>query len=569
MRAKFWRDGGIGLAALNTQEHKTEMAAGTASKVHPEPTPPRSVRGSRVAGWIIGTLAVLVVAVFIASYILDPIVRARVESSMNQRLVGYHTKLSHAHVQLLNGSLFLDGLVITQNAHPSPPVADLPQMSFRIQWSELALGRVVADVLLTHPRVHINLIQLQSQNASNVRLRQVGWQEAIQSVYPFKINRFRITDGEATYIDTDPNRPLYLNDVALRADNIRNIRSKHQQYPSPIWAKSVVFDHGALTIDGKANFLDDPFPGVLANYSIERIPLSRFEPVIQRANLHVYQGMLQSKGVVEYSPRIARAAVDTATIDGIHLDYVHTSQSAAGETSRMDTVKNAAAKVNNAPGIELKAREVVLTNSTLKFFNNAAKPHYGFMMTDTNVRATNLSNHQNEGTANLKFSGKFMGSGDTTLTAVLRPEHQGPNFDFDLSSRDTDLTSLNEMLRAYGKFDVASGKVSVFSQVSVKDHYVNGYVKPLFTDIKVYDRNKDKKKPILKKAYEMAIGGAAKLLKNRKTQQVATKVDISGPVNTPNVDTWQALGQFLANAFVNAIVPGFDSEIAQARQAHS
>ncbi len=42
----------------------------------------------------------------------------------------------------------------------------------------------------------------------------------------------------------------------------------------------------------------------------------------------------------------------------------------------MRTVKNAAAKVNNSPGIELKAHEVVLTNSTLKFINNAANPNY-------------------------------------------------------------------------------------------------------------------------------------------------------------------------------------------------
>src|SRR5579862_721290 len=542
------------------------MAAGSAYKLPPEPAPSRHVRGSRVAGWIIGTLVVLVVGVYIASYFLDPVLRTRVEDSMNQRLVGYHTRLSHAHLQLLNGSLFLDGLVVTQNAHPSPPVADLPQMSFRIQWSELVLGRVVADVLLTHPRVHINLIQLEAQNASKVPLRKEGWQEAIQSVYPFKINLFRIEDGEATYIDTDPDRPLYLKAIALRADNIRNIRSKHQRYPSPIWAKSTVFDNGRLTIEGRANFLDDPFPGVLANYSIERIPLSKFEPVVQRANLHVYQGILQSKGVVEYSPQIARAEVATATIDGVHLDYVHTEQSAAAETSRIRTVKNAAAKVNNAPGIELKAHEVVLTNSTLKFINNAGNPHYRIVVTDTNLRATNLSNHQSEGIANISFNGKLMGSGESKLTAVLRPEHQGPNFDFDLESNDTDLTAFNDFLRAYGKFDVASGKVSVFSQVSVKDHYVSGYVKPLFTDIKVYDSQKDKKKPVLKKAYEVVIGGAAKLLKNRRTQQVATKIDISGPIKNPNVDPWQAIGQFIYNAFVNAIVPGFDRNIAQARQ---
>jgi len=545
------------------------MAGGTEYGAEPEspPAAARSSRRARVAGWIVGTLAVLVVGAYVGSFFLDPIVRTRVERLMNERLVGYHTRLSHAHVQLLNGSLFLDGLIVTQNAHPSPPVADLPQMAFRIQWSELLLGRVVADVLLTHPRVHINLIQLEAEESSKVPLRQEGWQDAIQSVYPFKINLFRIRDGEATYIDTDPNRPLYLKDIWLRADNIRNIRSKHQKYPSPFWATSQVFDNGRLAIDGKANFLDDPFPGVLANYSIERIPLSRFEPVVQRANLHVYQGTLQSKGVVEYSPRIARAEVENASIDGIHLDYVHTSQSAADEASRIKTVKTAAAKVNNAPGIELKAHEVVLTNSTLKFFNNAANPHYGFNITDANLRAINISNHQSDGTAKVECSGRLMGSGDTRLTAVLRPERQGPNFDFDLASNNTDLTSMNDLLRAYGKFDVASGKVSVFAQVSVKDKYVTGYVKPLFTDIKVYDSKKDAKKPILHKAYEMLIGGAAKLLKNRSTKQVATKINISGPVSTPNVSTWQAIGQFLVNAFVNAIVPGFDREVAQARQA--
>jgi hypothetical protein len=98
---------------------------------------------------------------------------------------------------------------------------------------------------------------------------------------------------------------------------------------------------------------------------------------------------------------------------------------------------------------------------------------------------------------------------------------------------------------------------------------VSGYVKPLFTDVKVYDVEKDKKKPILHQMKEMLIGGAAKLLKNQRTQQVATKVDISGQVNNPNLSAWQAIGQFIVNAFINAIVPGFDREVAAARQAHS
>jgi hypothetical protein len=545
------------------------MAAGTAYKTAPEATPPRGPRGSRVAGWIIGSFAVLVVAVFIASYFLDPIVRTRVENAMNEKLVGYHTSLSHAHVQLLSGTLILNGLIVKQDSHPMPPVADLPKMEFNIQWREALTGYLVGQVLLTHPHVHIDLIQLRSEKADPVPLSKKGWQDALEAVYPFKINLFRIQNGEVTYIDTDPQRPLHLTEIALRADNIRNIHYKDQVYPSPFRADSVVFDKGRMTIEGKANFLEKPFPGVLANYRVEQIPLNKFEPEVQRANLHVYRGVLQSKGSVEYSPKIAKVEVENATIDGIHLDYVHTSQSATSETNRMAVVKTDAAKVNNAPGVELKAHEVALTNSELKFINDSANPHYKLVISDANIRATNLSNHLSAGPAKFQFDGKLMGSGSATLSGVLRPEHQGPNFDFDLASRDTDLTSLNDLLRAYGKFDVASGKVSVFSQVTVKDHYVSGYVKPLFTDIKVYDSRKDAKKPILHQAYEMVIGGAAKLLKNRSTQQVATKVDISGPVSTPNVDTWQALGQFLANAFINAIVPGFDREVAQARQSHS
>jgi hypothetical protein len=380
---------------------------------------------------------------------------------------------------------------------------------------------------------------------------------------------FRVQNGEVTYIDTDPQRPLHLSDISLRADNIRNIRYKGQVYPSPFHANSVVFDKGQLTIDGKANFLEKPFPGVNGKYEVEDIPLDKFEPEVQRANLHVYHGVLKSSGAVEYSPTVKKIDVANATIDGIHLDYVHTSQTATSESSRMKTVKIDAAKVNNAPGLQFRAHEVALTNSELKFINDTGNPHYRLVISNGNMRVTNLSNHLSAGPAKFQFNGKLMGSGDATLSGVLRPEHQGPNFDFDLASRDTELTSLNDLLRAYGKFDVAAGKVSVFSQVTVKDNYVSGYVKPLFTDVKVYDSKKDAKKPLLHKAYEVVIGGAAKLLKNRSTQQVATKVDISGPVKNINVDPWQAFGQFIVNAFINAIVPGFDHEVAQAKQTNS
>ena len=527
---------------------------------NPEPLQTAPRRDPRVA-WVLGAIAVLALLIFAASFFLDSMIRSRVIAQMNSSLVGYHTNLSRAHVQFLNGSLTLFGLVVIQNSHPTPPVADIPKMSFHIQGREIFSGRVVADLLLSHPHVHINLIQLRAEKADPVPFTEKGWQDAIQAIYPFKINLFRIRDGEFTYIDTDPKQPFHLHDLSFRADNIRNIHYREQEYPSPFHLEAVAFDKGRVTIDGKGNFLAKPLPGLLAQYWVENMPLKEFEPELQRANFHVYGGNFTSNGKLEYNQQIRRYEVDDAVATGVHLDYVHTSQTATAETDRMNIVKTVAAKVTNAPDTVLDVHQVKLVNSELKFLDEASNPHFRLMVSQLNLKARNLSNHLRTGPANLNLTGKLMGSGDTTMTGVLRPESDGPDFSFDLTSVNTDLTSLNDFLRAYGKFDVSSGHVSIYTQMSMKKHYMTGYVKPIFTDIKVYDPKKDAKKPILHQAYEVVVAGAAKLFKNRSTNEVATKVDISGPVNTPNISIWQAIGQFIQNAFVKAIVPGYDHEV--------
>jgi hypothetical protein len=539
-----------------------------AEHFEPEQSAPRrgwGVGSWGVGRWLLALLAVLVVGVYIASFYFDSIIRARVLKEMNAKLVGYHTTLAHAHLQLLDGSLTLYGLVVHQDKHPNPPVADIARMGFHIQWREVFERHVVADVLLTHPHVHINLIQLRSEKADPVPLSQKGWQDAIQAIYPFKINLFRIRNGEFTYIDTDPNRPLHFTDLTFRADNIRNIHYRAEVYPSPFHAESVVFEKGRMTIDGKANFLTRPLPAMLAQYWVENIPLKQFEPELQRANVHIYGGTLESKGLMEYTPKIERFDVQEATIDGIHLDYVHTAQTAPEEKKTVETVKKTASKVANSPDVDLKAREVNFVHSELKYLDESSNPHYELAVSDMSLKATNLSNHLAEGPARVVLNGKLMGTGQATMTAVLRPSNNGPDLDLDLAAQDVDLTKLNDLLRAYGKFDVAQGKASVYMQMSMKNHYMTGYVKPLFTDVQVYDAQKDKKKPILHQAYELAIGGAAKLLKNRSTKDVATKIDISGPVNTPNVSVWQAIGQSIQNAFVKAIIPGYEHEISLAK----
>ena len=111
-------------------------------------------------------------------------------------------------------------------------------------------------------------------------------------------------------------------------------------------------------------------------------------------------------------------------------------------------------------------------------------------------------------------------------------------------------------------FDVAAGKFSVYSEVVIKDGNINGYVKPMFANVEVYDYQKDKSKPLLHQAKELVIDGATHLFKNSSTQQVASDIDLTGRLSSPQTSTWQAIAQALRNAFIKAIIPGFDRAVA-------
>ncbi len=67
------------------------------------------------------------------------------------------------------------------------------------------------------------------------------------------------------------------------------------------------------------------------------------------------------------------------------------------------------------------------------------------------------------------LDGRFMGSGPTKVTAHFRPEVDGPDFDLRVAIDATDLRTMNDMLRAHGKFDVVAGVFSFYSELAVKN----------------------------------------------------------------------------------------------------
>src|SRR5262249_3866468 len=131
------------------------------------------------------------------------------------------------------------------------------------------------------------------------------------------------------------------------------------------------------------------------------------------------------------------------------------------------------------------------------------------------------------------------------------------DFDMDIRIHGVSLPAMNDMLRTYARVDVVSGVFSFFSEISVKNGRIEGFVKPFFEDIKVYDPAQDKDKGLLRKIWERVVGALAHLFENRE-KQVATESVIRGPVENPKTSTLQVIGGLVQNAFFNAIIPGLE-----------
>jgi len=518
--------------------------------------------------WCTGISAILILillVLFIASYFLDEPLRGSMENRMNSSLKGYSVRLPKLHFQLVGFSMTLKGLTVSQKAHPDPPVAYFPVLQARIIWHEILSGKLVAKFKLDRPEIRIDQRQLKSEAASPVPLKKQGWQQAVEAIYPLKINVLTIHDGKVYYIDEDPKKPLYLSRLNLKAENIRNVRLPDKVYPSSFHLETAIFDTGRGVIDGKANFLAVPYPGFNARLTLEKVPLDNFKPLVARTNLSLRNGLLSASGDVEYAPQIKKAHLKELMVQGMEIEYIHTAATAAAEKRRAEMVVKAARVVGKS-AIEFRIDQARFTKCTVGLANKAARNPYRVFLTDADLNISNVSNDFSQGPAKAELQGKFMGSGASRVTAHFRPGHKSPDMDINVKIEDTQMTAMNDLLRAYANIDVTAGRFSFYSELHIKDDAISGYVTPFFKDLNVYDRRMDRKKSVSGKMYEMLVGGVARLLKGGPKGEVAAKVAISGTLNKPHTSRWQIIGQLIRNAFFKTIIPGFDKEVSGSRK---
>lgn len=500
--------------------------------------------------------------IVVALSLIDEPLRAYAEREINHRLPSYVVRIGALDLHPIRLSLDLEHITVMQKDNPDPPIATVSRIHGSLQWSALIAGRLVTDQTIERPVIHL----LRPQAAKELEPspeRTQSWQELVLAMHEVQLNDILITNGEVSYRENETSKALHLTELNVHAENIRNVRSAPSRYPSHVQIETVVFEKGRFILDGHADFFAEPFMAVNADVALTDMPLADLLPLTAQRQLQLTQGVLSAEGQVEFSPLIQEIQLTTLNVRDVKADFVHSAKTRQKEHDTGKKVAQAAREASQHPTLVARIDRGKIEHSEFGFVNTATTPSYRMFIADTDIELENWSNQLTAETAIVRLKGMLMGSGETHIAGAFRPETRSPDFDLSVKILKTPVKSLNPLLQAYGGLDAASGVFSVYSEMTVKNGTVTGYLKPLFKEVKAYDPPQDRDKGLLQKIYEKTVNVAAELFKNTPRKEVATKTHVAGPIENPQASTWEMVVTLFQNAFFDAVLPGLEGRLGK------
>src|SRR4030095_4862068 len=106
-----------------------------------------ALRGARRHWIAIGIpIAVILILAYSIAFLIEEPPRRYTEAKKNHALKGYTARIGKLDFHPIGLSLDLGDVVVTQDAHPDPPILRLERLSASVHWRALLPGKPVRDV---------------------------------------------------------------------------------------------------------------------------------------------------------------------------------------------------------------------------------------------------------------------------------------------------------------------------------------------------------------------------------------------------------------------------------------
>ncbi len=161
----------------------------------------------------------------------------------------------------------------------------------------------------------------------------------------------------------------------------------------------------------------------------------------------------------------------------------------------------------------------------------------------------------------VEADGMAMDQAQFEFRMKLDPFSYRPTFHMAMRLMGLDVTQINDLARIYGQFDFKRGWFDLVVEADASEGQMQGYVKPLFRDLKVFDLIGDIKtdENPLQYFWQAVLGVATNVFKNQPRDQFGTQIPFTGDLEQPSIDILTTIGNVLRNAFIRAYLPRLDS----------
>lgn len=211
----------------------------------------------------------------------------------------------------------------------------------------------------------------------------------------------------------------------------------------------------------------------------------------------------------------------------------------------------------------LNINRLEVENGTAHFRTFYTEPNMDVFMDNIKITIKDLDVRARQGDplpSDMVMTAHIHG-GEFRLNGTIAPLSASPKFDLNAELEQLQLSEINSVLLVFAGMDVSRGELSLSAELAAKDHKLTGYVKPVVTDLKMFNWKTDRRDSFKKILKELFVDSMVGIFKNHRKDQVATKIVIDGELTAPNVNLWSAIGCVLCNAFVQSILPQVENSI--------
>lgn len=216
-------------------------------------------------------------------------------------------------LRLFRGAYRLHNLSLRRRGPDAEPMLSVRTVDFSLAWRELLRGRVVSDIVLEAPILHLFRAGSGAPSETDpARATSEDWRDLIRDLFPIEITRLDIRDGKLAYVDAarDPPLDLALHELDARVEGLANrARPPADTHPARGELRAAVEGGGRLVVRARG----DP---------LARPPRFDLEAEAEEVSLPVLNPLLRGALGVDVSAGLLHVSAEFTTAEGQYGGYV-------------------------------------------------------------------------------------------------------------------------------------------------------------------------------------------------------------------------------------------------------